>query len=103
MKRIRASFRESATLLLAIAKGEDMIQTDDYMSEDLSTIVKKHEAAERLTTPRCSAVRLTCWHALLTPPCLLGLVVWSLRTWEGPDYPTKVSVRLGSPLCATLR
>jgi hypothetical protein len=49
MKRIRASFRESATLLLAIAKGEDMIETDDYVGEDLPTIVKKYEAAEKLT------------------------------------------------------
>ena len=49
MKRIRASFRESATLLMAIVKGEDMIQTSDYVSEDLQTIVKKYEAAEKLT------------------------------------------------------
>jgi hypothetical protein len=49
MKRIRASFRESATLLMAIVKGEDMIETGDYVSEDLQTIVKKYEAAEKLT------------------------------------------------------
>jgi hypothetical protein len=49
MKRIRASFRESATLLLAIVKGEDMIETGDYVSEDLQSIVKKYEAAEKLT------------------------------------------------------
>ena len=49
MKRIRASFRERATLLLSIVKGKGTIVATDYINEDLQSIVKKYETVEKET------------------------------------------------------
>ena len=78
MKRIRASFRESATLLMAFVKGEDMIQTSDYVSEDLQTIVKKYEAAEKLKNLKMLRRPADVLARIVDPalPHRLGGVVW---------------------------
>ena len=103
MKRIRASFRESGTLLLSIVKGKGTIVATDYINEDLQSIVKKYEAVEKendlkmLRRPRDVLSRIS------DPALPSRLLVWSLRTSGNLVLIMDLSQIRGSLSCVTLR